>query len=107
MTALSQQTRLKAERAVLLLFQIPWTKSAYLKLPPLRALQGARSLMICPQCDSEMSKKWNPSSVKTLAGAAVVWECGVCGCKLTQADMKVMAKHPGNLEVQLPPTTAV
>ena len=63
--------------------------------------------MICPQCDSEMSKKWNPSSANTPVVAAVVWECGVCGCKLTQADMKVSAKHPGLLEVPFPPNDGV
>ena len=63
--------------------------------------------MICPQCDNEMSKKWNPSSAKHLAGAAVAWECGVCGCQLTQADMKSAAKHPGMLEVPFPPSDGV
>ena len=46
--------------------------------------------MTCPQCDSEMSRKWNTSSAKAMAGAAVVWACGVCGCKLTQAEMRVL-----------------
>jgi hypothetical protein len=54
-----------------------------------------------------MSKKWNPSSANTPVVAAVVWECGVCGCKLTQADMKVSAKHPGILEVPFPPNDGV
>ena len=63
--------------------------------------------MICPQCDSEMSKKWNPSSAKTAAGAAVVWECGVCGCQLTQADMKSSAKQSRSLDVSFLPPTAV
>ena len=49
--------------------------------------------MICPQCNNEMSKKWHPSAAKVTIGAAVVWACGVCGCQLTQADMKPSAKH--------------
>ena len=40
-----------------------------------------------------MSKKWNPSAAKVPGGAAVVWECSVCGCQLTQAEMKLSAKH--------------
>ena len=63
--------------------------------------------MICPQCHSEMSKKWNPSSAKTAAGAAVAWECSVCGCKLTQADMKSSAKLSTNRDGSLLPTAAV
>jgi len=49
--------------------------------------------MICLQCNSEMSKRWHPSGAKMTAGAAVIWACGVCGCQLTQADMKLQAKH--------------
>jgi len=49
--------------------------------------------MICPQCTNEMSKKWHPSGAKAAVGAAVVWACSVCGCQLTQADMKLSAKH--------------
>ena len=49
--------------------------------------------MICPQCNNEMSKKWNPSAAKVTVGAAVVWACSVCGCQLTQADIKLSAKH--------------
>ena len=45
--------------------------------------------MTCPQCNSEMSKKWQSGSAKLTARAAVVWACGVCGCQLTQADMKL------------------
>ncbi len=49
--------------------------------------------MICPQCNGEMSKKWNvQGSAKVEAGSTVVWACGVCGCQLTQADMKQAAK---------------
>jgi len=63
--------------------------------------------MICPECNSEMSKKWNPSTAKTMAGEAVVWECGVCGCQLTQADMKLSAKHPRILTAPPLPLTTV
>jgi transcription elongation factor Elf1 len=49
--------------------------------------------MTCPQCNSEMSKKWHPSAAKVTAGTAVVWACGVCGWQLTQADMKLSTKH--------------
>ena len=49
--------------------------------------------MICPQCNSEMSKKWHPSAAKASGGSGVVWACSVCGCQLTQADMKLSAKH--------------
>jgi hypothetical protein len=46
--------------------------------------------MICAQCNGEMSKKWNPQrSAKVIDGSTVVWECGVCGCQLTQAEMKL------------------
>jgi len=38
---------------------------------------------------------------------AVVWACGVCGCQLTQADMKVLAKQPRGLGVAPPPLTLV
>ena len=48
--------------------------------------------MICPQCNGEMSKKWNvQGSAKVEAASTVVWACGVCGCQLTQADMKQAA----------------
>jgi hypothetical protein len=63
--------------------------------------------MICPQCNNEMSKKWHPSAAKVTVGAAVVWACGVCGCQLTQADMKLSAKHaaepvrPGSTATQV------
>ena len=49
--------------------------------------------MICPQCNSEMSKKGHPSAAKASAGAPVVWACSVCGCQLTQADLKLSAKQ--------------
>jgi hypothetical protein len=52
--------------------------------------------MICGECNSEMSKKWHPSTAKVMGGLGVVWECSVCGSQLTQADMKVSAKQqPG------------
>jgi hypothetical protein len=49
--------------------------------------------MICVDCNSEMSKKWHPSSAKVLGGVAVVWACSVCGSQLTQANMKLSAKQ--------------
>jgi hypothetical protein len=48
-----------------------------------------------------MSKKWNPASAKTAAGAAVVWECSVCGKQLTQDDMKASAKHSRDIDTPL------
>ena len=63
--------------------------------------------MKCPECNSEMSKKWNPGTAKTVPGAAVVWECGVCGCQLTQADLKLSAKQPRSLSVSTLPLTTV
>jgi hypothetical protein len=51
--------------------------------------QGGWCSMICPQCSGEMSKKWNPQrAAKVPAGSAVLWSCGVCGCQLTQAELK-------------------
>ena len=55
--------------------------------------EGWIEFMICPQCSGEMSKKWNPqSAAKVPAGSAVIWSCGVCGCQLTQADLKPSSK---------------
>lgn len=49
--------------------------------------------MTCPECRGEMSKKWNPqSAVRVAPGTAVVWECSVCGCQLTQAELKQASK---------------
>lgn len=49
--------------------------------------------MICPQCIGEMSKKWHTqSAAKVAPGSVVVWACGVCGCQLTQAEMKLSSK---------------
>lgn len=46
-------------------------------------------MMLCPECKSEMSKKWQPKSAHDAAAASgLVWLCGVCGCQLTMADMK-------------------
>jgi len=39
--------------------------------------------MNCPECNSEMSKKWHPTAARAMGGTAVTWECGVCGCELT------------------------
>lgn len=45
--------------------------------------------MICAQCCGEMSKKWTPKSAVAVTDVStVVWECGVCGCRLTQAEIK-------------------
>ena len=49
--------------------------------------------MTCPECKSEMSKKWHPSAAKGGAGSAVVWGCSVCGFHVTQADIKLSAKQ--------------
>jgi len=40
-----------------------------------------------------MSKKWNPSAAKAMGGAAVTWECGVCGYQHPQDKTKVRARH--------------
>ena len=61
--------------------------------------------MTCPQCNSEMSKRWQPSGAKMTAGEAVIWACGVCGCQLTQADMKLSAKHAAEALPSAPTTT--
>ncbi|MGA9566779.1 MAG: hypothetical protein WBS19_14740 [Candidatus Korobacteraceae bacterium] len=46
-----------------------------------------------------MSKKWHPSAAKVMGGVSVVWECSVCGSRLTQADMKSPAKQqPGSVD---------
>ena len=62
--------------------------------------------MNCPQCNSEMSKRWHPGGAKMAAGTAVIWACGVCGCQLTQAEMKRSAKHVAEPPPS-PPTTTV
>jgi hypothetical protein len=57
--------------------------------------------MICPDCKSEMSKKWQPRGAGEVAVASgMVWSCGVCGSQLTLADMKshVQAEHPEHKE---------
>lgn len=55
--------------------------------------------MICAKCSGEMSKKWTPkSATKVTDGSTVIWECGVCGCQLTQAEIKSAAisrRKPG------------
>ncbi len=49
--------------------------------------------MICPQCKSEMSRKWQPrSGDKVVVLSSLVWSCGVCGHQLTLADMKPYAR---------------
>ena len=48
--------------------------------------------MICPECNSEMSRKWRPKNAAQVTADAVVWACGVCGTQLTQADIKLSAK---------------
>jgi len=50
-----------------------------------------------------MSKKWTPSSANIMAGAAVMWECSVCGHQITQADMKASAKQSRGPNVSTPP----
>ena len=46
-------------------------------------------MMICPECKSEMSKKWLPkSSGEMPVSSGMVWSCGVCGSQLTLADMR-------------------
>lgn len=38
-----------------------------------------------------MSKKWHPRTTVKLAASQ--WECGVCGCQRTHADMKTPTKE--------------
>ncbi len=46
-------------------------------------------MMICPECKSEMSKKWQAKSADEPAKVSgMVWSCGVCGRQTTLADMK-------------------
>ena len=46
-------------------------------------------MMICPKCKSEMSKKWQANSGGEIGiSSGLMWSCGVCGCRLTLADMK-------------------
>jgi RNase P subunit RPR2 len=48
--------------------------------------------MICPDCKSEMSKKWQARSAGDVAlSSGLVWSCGVCGSQLTLADVKANA----------------
>jgi hypothetical protein len=56
-------------------------------------------MMICPDCKSEMSKKWQPKSADEPATASgMVWSCGVCGRQLTLADMKSYAQTEHKVE---------
>jgi hypothetical protein len=63
--------------------------------------------MVCPQCAAEMSRKWSPNATKAVGATAVVWACGVCGCQLTQADLKTLAKQSRSLGVAPTPLTSV
>lgn len=50
-------------------------------------------MMICPECKSEMSKKWQAKSTDEPAKVSgMVWSCGVCGRQTTLADMKSYAQ---------------
>ena len=50
-------------------------------------------MMICPECKSEMSKKWQATSADQPAKVSgIVWSCGVCGRQTTLADMKSYAQ---------------
>lgn len=50
-------------------------------------------MMICPECKSEMSKKWQARSAGEIGAlSGLVWSCGVCGRQLTLADMKSHAQ---------------
>ncbi len=56
-------------------------------------------MMICPECKSEMSKKWQPRSAGAVAvPSGMVWSCGVCGRQLTLADMKSHAQTEHKVE---------
>lgn len=73
-------------------------------------------MMICPECKSEMSKKWQAKSADEPAKVSgMVWACGVCGRQTTLADMKPYgqtehtAKHePASSLLTLPrPASAI
>jgi hypothetical protein len=50
-------------------------------------------MMICPECKSEMSKKWQAKSAdEPTKVSGMVWSCGVCGRQTTLADMKSHAQ---------------
>jgi hypothetical protein len=56
-------------------------------------------MMICPDCKSEMSKKWQPRGAGEVAvPSGMVWSCGVCGSQLTLADMKSHAQTEHKVE---------
>jgi len=57
--------------------------------------------MICPECKSEMSKRWQAKSADDPAAiSGPVWSCGVCGRQLTLADMKSFAQTEHKVEIK-------
>ena len=49
--------------------------------------------MICPECNSEMSKKWQPKPACQVIGlATVLWACGICGHQVSPHDPKAPSK---------------
>lgn len=49
--------------------------------------------MICPECNGEMSKKWQPKPASQATGLAIVlWACGICGYQISPNDPKVPSK---------------
>lgn len=55
-------------------------------------------MMVCPDCKSEMSKKWQPRSAGEVVSSGPVWSCGVCGSQLTLADMKAFTQTERKVE---------
>ena len=56
-------------------------------------------MMICPDCKSEMSKKWLAKGADEPAVVSgMVWSCGVCGRQTTLADMKSYAQTEHKVE---------
>ena len=56
-------------------------------------------MMICPECKSEMSKKWQAKSLdEPTKVSGMVWSCGVCGGQTTLASMKSYAQTEHKLK---------
>jgi len=64
--------------------------------------------MICPDCKSEMSKKWHARSAgEVTAAPGLVWSCGVCGGQLTMADMKSHGQIEPKTEMEQEPASSL
>jgi hypothetical protein len=64
--------------------------------------------MICPDCKSEMSKKWQARSPgDATVASGLVWSCGVCGSQLTVADMKSHGQMQHKIEMEQEPVSSL